>query len=184
MVRAKRRLQDFLFLLILSASCSSLSTYQKGNPPQVAPHCDSSLPVFNSPLSETSEIIQGYSGKFSHSGESQFALDFGVPPGTLVYAAKSGKVFQARFDSDVGGPNEKFVFDSNFVVIMHDDGLFSEYYHLKKTTPYVKVGDQVTEQQAIGEVGCTGFCAQPHLHFMVFQEGHVGVPFCLKLRAP
>ena len=52
-----------------------------------------------------------------------------------------------------------------FVAIQHPNGLTSFYNHMKTIDDTIKIGDYVFNGQAIGQVGCTGYCTQPHLHF-------------------
>jgi murein DD-endopeptidase MepM/ murein hydrolase activator NlpD len=55
--------------------------------------------------------------------------------------------------------------DANFVVVLQDDGLLAYYYHLKRDSIAVKVGDRVECGQFIGKVGSSGISSGPHLHF-------------------
>ena len=59
-----------------------------------------------------------------------------------------------------------------FVEVDHGNGVVSLYAHLASYD--VKVGDQVTAGQRLGEVGRTGIRdSGPHLHFGLFQNGKV-----------
>jgi murein DD-endopeptidase MepM/ murein hydrolase activator NlpD len=59
-----------------------------------------------------------------------------------------------------------------FVEVDHGHGVVSLYAHLKSYD--VKVGDQVTASQRLGEVGRTGIRdSGAHLHFGMFQDGRV-----------
>ena len=55
----------------------------------------------------------------------------------------------------------------NHIKIVSDD-VATVYAHCKKI--YVKQGDNITQGQAIGEVGSTGNSTGPHLHFEVKKE--------------
>src|SRR6266581_5927165 len=46
---------------------------------------------------------QGYNGKFSHKGSNQYAIDWQMPEGTFVYAARGGVVVRVKDDSNKGG---------------------------------------------------------------------------------
>jgi hypothetical protein len=50
-------------------------------------------------------------------------------------------------------------------VIDHGDGIGTVYAHQRRV--HVSVGQQVVAEQAVGEVGATGFATGPHLHFEV-----------------
>ncbi len=109
-------------------------------------------------------VVQGYGGLFSHSHIA--ALDFEMPIGTPVYAAREGIIFSYKDDSDEGGPFSKYKNKANYIIIKHDDGSFGCYWHLKKNGVLVKSG-RVAAGQQIGISGATGQVLRPHLHFSV-----------------
>lgn len=53
----------------------------------------------------------------------------------------------------------------NYIVILHENGFQSKYGHLNKI--YVKAGDQLTQENFIGEVGLTGHTSGPHTHLEI-----------------
>src|SRR5690242_2012149 len=55
----------------------------------------------------TRKITQGYDGKFSHQGSNKYAIDWQMPEGTPVYAARGGLVVKVKDNSDIGGANLK-----------------------------------------------------------------------------
>jgi murein DD-endopeptidase MepM/ murein hydrolase activator NlpD len=115
------------------------------------------------------KVTQGYNGKFSHTGSNQYAIDWDMPPGTLVYAARGGIVVRVKDDSDVGGPSIEYDRFNNYVLIRHDDGTHGHYCHLQKDGCLVKVGQKVATGDVIAHSGNTGFSSGPHLHFCVFR---------------
>lgn len=56
---------------------------------------------------------------------------------------------------------------ANAVKIRHADGVESWYWHLKKGSVKVKVGQKVRCGDLLGHVGSSGKSATPHLHFEV-----------------
>jgi len=56
-----------------------------------------------------------------------------------------------------------------YVVLDSPNGIRTVYAHLDKIT--VKRGQKVRQGQTLGEVGCTGHCTGPHLHFEVIERG-------------
>ena len=84
-------------------------------------------------------------------------VDFAVPTGTPIFAAKDGKVLEAKSGVTWGGSY------GTAIVIDHGDGIRAVYAHLSKLE--VKTGQQVTEGQQIGLSGNTGNSTGPHLHF-------------------
>jgi len=117
----------------------------------------------------TYTVHQGYHGNYSH--QDVYALDFNMPIGTNVYAARGGIVTDVKENSNVGCGNPSCKGKSNYVVINHDDGTFSNYVHLQMDGVLVKVGDQIEIGQLIAKSGSTGWSSGPHLHFEVYSRG-------------
>jgi murein DD-endopeptidase MepM/ murein hydrolase activator NlpD len=109
-------------------------------------------------------VVQGYGGLFSHKNIA--AVDFEMPEGTPIYAAREGTIYTYKNNSDEGGPFSKYKNKSNFVIVKHNDESFGCYWHLKKDGVVAKKGI-VTKGQLIGYSGATGFTLRPHLHFSV-----------------
>ena len=133
----------------------------------------------------TRKITQGYDGKFSHQGSNKYAIDWQMPEGTPVYAARGGLVVKIKQDSDRGGPgNIKFDPYNNYVLIRHDDGTLGHYCHLQKGGVTVQPGDIVKTGQLIAHSGNTGFSSGGHLHFCVFMthDGKQRVSIPVKFR--
>ena len=110
-------------------------------------------------------VAQGNRSFTSHRELHEFAWDFVMPIGTPVLAARDGIVKEAT-DSDDGigvKPN-------NFVIIEHQDGQRSGYFHLSKGKVLVKEGDFVKRGQPIALSGMVGQTWFPHLHFLVFNK--------------
>jgi murein DD-endopeptidase MepM/ murein hydrolase activator NlpD len=122
--------------------------------------------IYELPYKEGSsyKIVQGYGGWFSHKHKA--ALDFGMPAGTAVYAARGGLVYRYKDDSDQGGPFPKYTRKANYIIIQHEDGSYACYWHLQKNG-VVKKSGKVEKGELIGYSGKTGFVLRPHLHFTV-----------------
>ena len=111
-------------------------------------------------------VGQGVSGPYSHTGRAQFSLDFVMPEGTPVLAAQAGTVARV-----VDGftrcclPMERGL-ESNQVTVLHADGTFAGYAHLRTGIP-VKQGQSVAAGELLGYSGSTGYATMPHLHFDV-----------------
>lgn len=132
----------------------------------------------------THKITQGYGGKFSHQGSNKYAIDWQMPEGTPVYAARGGLVVKVKDDSDRGGGNIKYDAFNNYVLIRHDDGTLGHYCHLQKDGVTVRPGQTVKTGDLIAHSGCTGFSSGPHLHFCVFmtKDGRERVSLPVKFR--
>jgi murein DD-endopeptidase MepM/ murein hydrolase activator NlpD len=115
------------------------------------------------------KVTQGYNGSFSHKGANQYAIDWQMPEGTPVYAARGGVVVKIKDDSSTGGSSINYDPYNNYVLIRHDDGTLGHYCHLEKGGVCVRPGDRVVAGQRIARSGNTGFSSGPHLHFSVFK---------------
>jgi murein DD-endopeptidase MepM/ murein hydrolase activator NlpD len=113
------------------------------------------------------EVTQGFYGTFSHFGNLQYAVDFRMPEGTPIHAARAGIIVDIKKDSNIGGNNFRYWDDANYIVIYHSDGTFGSYLHLRYNGVIVAVGQEVRAGQKIGYSGKTGFYEFPHLHFSV-----------------
>lgn len=105
--------------------------------------------TFRFPIDES----QGYSQSFNtfHPG-----VDIRAHRGTPTYPIANGKVIEVDYEIWAYGHK---------VVIEHEHGLISLYAHLDEIN--VKIGDQVTKNTAIGNIGLTGWTTGPHLHLEV-----------------
>ncbi len=114
-------------------------------------------------------IGQGPGGGFSHDDEqNRDAIDFAVPEGTPILAAREGVVMQVESDYDQAGlDREAYGGKANFIRILHADGSMALYAHLQPEGVQVRVGQYVRKGQRIGLSGNTGFSTAPHLHFVV-----------------
>ncbi|MDB6015661.1 MAG: hypothetical protein JWR19_150 [Pedosphaera sp.] len=114
-------------------------------------------------------VSQGYHGTFSHTGPDEYAIDWKMPVGTPVYAAREGLVVESKDDSNRGGPWPIYQNCANRILIQHPDGTVGIYGHLKQGGNKVKVGERVSTGDLIGLSGKTGYANGPHLHFAVFK---------------
>jgi murein DD-endopeptidase MepM/ murein hydrolase activator NlpD len=130
------------------------------------------------------KVTQAFNGRFSHIGSNQFAVDWDMPEGTLVHAARGGMVVRVKDDSDKGGPSIEYDRYNNYVLIRHDDGTLGHYCHLQRAGCLVKVGQTVATGDVIAHSGNTGFSSGPHLHFCVFKtkDGRERVSIPVKFR--
>lgn len=115
--------------------------------------------------------VDGYrvSSNYGHRtifGKSQFhkGIDLAAPAGSPVYATGPGVVTRAGWVRGYG----------QFVEIDHGAGLISRYGHNSKL--HVRVGDRVSMRQRIADVGCTGRCTGPHVHYEVLKNGQHSDP--------
>lgn len=114
-------------------------------------------------------VLQGFGSRFSHRGNEQYAIDFNMPVGTPVHAARGGIVARTVESHNKGCWEDGCGDFANFIVVLHDDGTTGEYYHLQQNGALVAPGDRVTAGQKIGLSGNTGHTTMPHLHFAVYR---------------
>jgi murein DD-endopeptidase MepM/ murein hydrolase activator NlpD len=79
--------------------------------------------------------------------------------GTPLYAVQTGTVIFAGYDIGGGGYTIK---------IAHCDYVSTSYSHMVKGSFKVKVGDNVTQGEYIGDQGDSGAASGAHVHFMIF----------------
>ncbi len=110
-------------------------------------------------------VIQGYFGPYTH--QDCRCLDFDLAEGSPICAARGGVVVKVKQDSNTGGPGPQFEPWANVVEILHSDGTWATYAHLRWHGARVRVGQRVKRGQVIGFSGHTGQADGPHLHFEV-----------------
>lgn len=132
-------------------------------------HDDHGTYLLPYPPGESYPVSQGFHGKHSHTGGDCFSIDFKMPEGTAVHAARGGVVAGVKDDSARGGPEKRYEWDANYILIEHSDGTFGHYVHLQKGGSRVRAGQVVQAGDWIGLSGNTGFSTGPHLHFAVFK---------------
>ncbi|GIV59628.1 M23 family metallopeptidase [Rhodocaloribacter litoris] len=132
-----------------------------------ARHDDAYVYALPYPPGHAFTVGQGYDGAFSHRGH--FALDWIMPVGTPVLAAREGVVVEVRDTFREGGADEALRDRANRIKIRHDDGTIGAYVHLMRGGARVRVGQRVRRGQVIGLSGNTGYSTGPHLHFEVYK---------------
>jgi murein DD-endopeptidase MepM/ murein hydrolase activator NlpD len=136
---------------------------------QCAKHDDSVIYQLPYAAGSAFRVTQAYNGSFSHTGSNKYAIDWQMPEGTPVYAARGGVVIKVKDESDIGGSSIKYDPYNNFVLIRHEDGTLAHYCHLQKNSSCVKPGQAVEAGEMLARSGNTGFSSGPHLHFCVFK---------------
>ncbi|MEA2284922.1 MAG: hypothetical protein QOJ21_965 [Solirubrobacteraceae bacterium] len=114
----------------------------------------------NGPI--TSPFCEARAWERCHPG-----IDIGVPAGTPIRAAASGKVTLMQSVGASGGYG-------NFTCVSHTASLSTCYAH--QSSFATSLGAAVDQGQVIGYVGCTGLCFGDHLHFEVRINGAVTNP--------
>ena len=120
-------------------------------------------------LARSFVVTQAFPDQITHADPaSQHAIDFAMPIGTAVYAARGGIVvdvaadyYEAGLDRSEDGPR------ANIVRVLHDDGTLALYAHLNWNSIRVRPGQRVARGEYLADSGNTGFSTGPHLHFVV-----------------
>jgi murein DD-endopeptidase MepM/ murein hydrolase activator NlpD len=153
--------------IVQSATTDYQSSYGWVKGSAFAVHDDSYVYRLPFAAGMTVRVSQGYNGGLSHKGLSAYAIDFSLPIGTPIYAAREGEVVGVDVSSNLGGASPAYRPYMNYVNIRHSDGTLGNYYHLKFGGSAVKIGDTVKQGQLIAYSGNTGYTTAPHLHFSV-----------------
>lgn len=121
--------------------------------------------VLASPMKRGTYYLTSHFGYRIHPIHNERRLhngtDYGAPLGTPIYAMEDGYVLYA-------GPARGY---GNWIVIKHDNGLYTGYAHMYSNQVYVSPGQRVSRGQKIGGVGSSGTSTGNHLHFFVSKTG-------------
>lgn len=126
-------------------------------------------PVFGRITSRFGETRQSVSsgGEKPHRG-----LDIAAPVGTAILVPADGVVSFAGWEASYG----------RLICIDHGHGFSTLYGHLQGT--FVKTGEKVRKGQTIGTIGLSGNTNGPHLHYVVFFQGHPVNPAAYLTQSP
>lgn len=110
------------------------------------------------------DLYQGYFGTLSHEGE--YSLDFLMPIGTRVLAARAGIIEKVVESNTSTCPITKNC-EANYIYLRHSDGTQARYIHIDTNGACVQVGELVDQGDVIALSGHIGISSLPHLHFQV-----------------
>ena len=151
-------LASFLILIIYSCEDKKemdppISTRQEClaeanfDPQNESPYC---LPYLEG---QEFEVYQSYCSPPPGSHETRYAVDFLMPIGTEIIAARAGEVVEFREqwpdDDRIGSHN-------NMVCLRHTDETLSLYIHMKQNGIDVELGDYVQKGGHLGWSGSSG----------------------------
>lgn len=107
-----------------------------------------------------SRVSSNYGGRtMGGRAENHSGLDLAAPSGTPIYATGPGIVTKSGWGTGYG----------QYVEINHGNGYLTRYAHASRLI--ARVGEQVQAGDHIANVGCTGRCTGPHLHYEVVKDG-------------
>jgi murein DD-endopeptidase MepM/ murein hydrolase activator NlpD len=123
-------------------------------------------------------VTQGPYGTYSHWGRTIHAWD--LAPGSsgsrearYVTAMRPGIV--RAYDLGLGQTPHQRIF-GNYITIVHDDGEFSHYAHLRTASFLVRTGQRVEQGQPLAEAGTSGYSFGVHLHVQVTKSANISSP--------
>lgn len=106
------------------------------------------------------KVSSSYGGRtMGGRAENHSGLDLSAPTGTPIYATGPGIVTKSGWGNGYG----------QYVEINHGNGYITRYAHASRLV--ARVGDKVSAGEHIANVGCTGRCTGPHLHYEVVKDG-------------
>ena len=112
------------------------------------------------PLPDMNRVSSNYGGRtMGGRAENHSGLDMSAPSGTAIYATGPGVVTKSGLGTGYG----------QYVEINHGNGYLTRYAHASRLI--ARVGDKVQAGEHIANVGCTGRCTGPHLHYEVVKDG-------------
>ena len=88
-----------------------------------------------------------------------FGIDIVSDESTPIIAIANGVVIYSDFSRELG----------NGVVIDHQNGYYSHYYHNEEN--FVKKNEKIDKGILIAKLGNTGVSTGPHLHFEIWKDG-------------
>jgi murein DD-endopeptidase MepM/ murein hydrolase activator NlpD len=145
-----------------------------GNP--MAVHDDGVVYAWPFPTGVQARLSQGPGGPTHRARHARHALDFAVPEGSPVLAARAGVVvFLENRYFESGLDVQKYQQRANQVRILHEDGSMATYAHLFPASITLEPGQRVEVGERIGLSGNTGFSSGPHLHFAVLVHRDMAV---------
>ncbi|MBY0510512.1 MAG: M23 family metallopeptidase [Rhodospirillaceae bacterium] len=108
------------------------------------------------------EINSGFGVRkdpFTGQVSQHLGLDLGAAYKSSIISPGEGKVVHAGWDGAYG----------RMVEIDHGMGLITRYGHMSRVN--VNPGDKVVRGTVLGQVGCSGRCSGPHVHYEVISNG-------------
>ena len=122
------------------------------------------LYVLPYPIGKAYTCLQGFNTSFSHYGTFSYAVDFGMPVGTLITASRSGRIV---YILESYTDNDQIEGHENVVIVMHEDSTYARYVHLTFNGALVRLNQMVAPGDSVGLSGSSGTNAGPHVHFDV-----------------
>jgi murein DD-endopeptidase MepM/ murein hydrolase activator NlpD len=150
--------QIFLIVCLLFISCDRILTEDNELKSVDAKY------VLPYPVGKAYYCSQGFNSSFSHYNTFKYAVDFDMPIGTLVTAARTGRVV---YVVENYSNNDHLIGHENAVIVMHEDSTYARYTHLTTNGAIVERNQLLMPGDSLGLSGSSGDSNHPHLHFDV-----------------
>jgi len=128
-------------------------------------------------LNTSSSLLDYTCGQITYNGHQGtdleilnfYDMDEGVPIlcsalGTVIYRHDGEYDRRTEWQNGV---------TANAVIVSHSDGFEAWYWHMRKNSVNVELGDTVAIGDTLGYVGSSGYSSGPHIHFEIQQNGTV-----------
>lgn len=167
MKRMKTSAGSRLATVLLAAGWLAVAGCQPNCEDLVFPDAADSPYLLPYPVGTSYVVSQSYCNPLG-GHRNRIAVDFMMPMGAQILAARGGKVINVVSHFEDGDLRRGH---NNRVLVMHEDGSIAWYGHLQQDSVSVVEGDVVTQGQALARCGNSGNTGNlPHLHFEVFRS--------------
>jgi len=118
-------------------------------------------------LAFTIEVAPGQVITPHIAAANRHAVDFSMPEGTSILAARAGVVIATESRHGASRDEEALTYEGNYVLVRHEDGTLATYAHLRHRGVAVALGERVEAGALLGYSGATGDARAAGLHFGV-----------------
>lgn len=133
------------------------------------------------PVGKAYYCSQGFNSSFSHYDTFKYSIDFDMPIGTLITAARKGRIVYVveNYSNDDHGLGHE-----NVVIVMSEDSTYARYSHLTTNGALIQLNQIVNPGDSLALSGNSGYSNHPHLHFDVTKtftgRSDMTIPFDFK----